>query len=156
MADKANPVPADARSVTAHLVVSNGAAAIDFYKKAFGAEEVFRMPAPDGKRLLHAEIRIGDSPVMLAEEFPEFGSRGPLALGGTPVTLHLYVEDVDAAFERAVGAGATATMAPADMFWGDRYGKVTDPFGHSWSLATHVRDVTPEEMAAGAKAAFSG
>lgn len=156
MADKVKPIPTDARSVTPHLVVSDGAAAIDFYKRAFGAEEMFRMPAPDGRRLLHAEIRIGDSPVMLAEEFPEFGSRGPAALGGTPVTLHLYVEDVDAAYDRAVEAGAEASMPPADMFWGDRYGKVTDPFGHSWSLATHVRDVTPEEMAEGAKAAFSG
>ena len=156
MADKVDPIPADARSVTPHLVVSDGAAAIEFYKTAFGAEEVFRMPAPDGRRVLHAEITIGDSRVMLTGEFPEFGSRGPAALGGTPVTLHLYVEDVDAAYDRAVTAGATATMPPADMFWGDRYGKVTDPFGHSWSLATHVRDVTPEEMAEGAKAAFSG
>ncbi|MDH3473567.1 MAG: VOC family protein [Rhodospirillales bacterium] len=144
------------RSVTPHLVVSDGPAAIAFYQRAFGAEERFRMPAPDGERILHAELQIGGAPVMLASEFPEFGSKGPSTLGGTPVAIHLNVDDVDAAYDRAVQAGAAATMPPADMFWGDRYGRLTDPFGHVWSLATHIRDVTPEEMAEGAKRAFSG
>ncbi len=156
MSKNVQPVPPDFHSVTPHLVVSDAAAAIDFYKAAFGAEERFRMPAPDGARLLHAEIRIGDSPVMLASEFPEFGSKGPKALGGSPVALHLYVADVDAAYDRAVTAGATTTMPPADMFWGDRYGRVTDPFGHVWALASHLRDIPPEEMAAAARQAFSG
>jgi uncharacterized glyoxalase superfamily protein PhnB len=156
MSEKAQPIPPDFHAVTPHLVVCDAAAAIAFYKAAFGAEECFRMPAPDGERLLHAEIRIGDSPVMLASAFPEFGSKGPDALGGSPVALHLYVADVDAAYDRAVTAGATATMPPADMFWGDRYGRVTDPFGHIWALASHQRDVPPEEIAAAAKQAFSG
>ena len=104
-----------------------------------------RLPGPDGK-LMHAAMRIGDSHLMLVDEMPEWGALGPESLGGTPVTVHMYVEDVDAAFQRAVEAGATAKMPPADMFWGDRYGQVVDPYGHRWSLATHVRDVPPEQL----------
>ena len=155
MSDAPQAIPPGYHSVTPYLVVSDGAAAIEFYKAAFGAVEHFRMPTPDGERILHAQIQIGDSPVMLAQEIQEFGSKGPNALGGSSVAMHLYVEDVDAAYDKAVKAGAEATMPPADMFWGDRYGRLTDPFGHVWSLATHVRDVTPEEMAEGAKMAFS-
>ena len=125
--------------VVPHLVVSNGAAAIDFYKKAFGAEEIMRMPAEDGKRLMHAEIKIGPSTVYLCDDFPEFCGgkpRNPSALGGTPVTIHQYVRDCDAAIKRVADAGGTVTMPAQGMFWGDRYGQVKDPFGHQWSFAT--------------------
>lgn len=151
-----DPIPEGFRTVTPHLVVKGAAAALDFYKKAFGAEECIRMPAPDG-RIMHAEIKIGDSIVMLADEFPEWGMppRNPQALGGTSVTLHTYVPDVDASFERASEAGCTVAMPPTDMFWGDRYGKVVDPFGHEWAIATHKVDLSPEEMAEAAKAALS-
>jgi len=132
-------------TVTAHLVCAGAAEAIAFYVRAFGAEEVMRLPAPGGK-LAHAALRIGDSMVMLTDEFPDWDANGPAALGGTPVTLHLTVPAVDDWFERAVEAGATARMAPADMFWGDRYGVVEDPFGHRWSMATHLRDVPLDEM----------
>jgi uncharacterized glyoxalase superfamily protein PhnB len=141
-------------TITPHLVVDGAADAIEFYKKAFGAQEVMRMPGPDGK-LGHAMLRIGDSMLMLADEYPQWESFGPLALKGSPVTLHLSVPDVDAAFARALEAGATVRMPLADMFWGDRYGIVQDPFGHRWSLATHVRDVSPEEMAAEMAKAFA-
>src|SRR5258706_12002885 len=137
--------PQGMHSVTPHLVCAGAAKAIEFYKKAFGAVEEGRMPGNDGK-LMHAMIRIGDSPIMLADEFPEWGSLGPKALKGSPVTIHLYVEDVDAFAKRAVEAGAKITMPVADQFWGDRYGKLEDPFGHHWSVGTHVRDVSPEEM----------
>ncbi|MFO0837342.1 MAG: VOC family protein [Phycisphaerae bacterium] len=146
MAAKANPIPEGYRTVTPHLVVKGGMKAIEFYKKAFGAEEIMRMPGPDGKSVMHAEVRIGDSMVMLADEFPDFGKKAPLP-NHTSCTIHLYVKDVDSAFKRAVDAGATAAMPPTNMFWGDRYGAVIDPFGHSWSLATHVEDVSPEECA---------
>jgi len=139
------PVPEGMRTVTPHLVCAGAAEAIAFYKKAFDAVELGRMPGPQGK-LMHAQIRIGDSAVMLVDEFPDWGSFGPKSLKGSPVTIHLYVDDADAVFERAVAAGATVTMPLADMFWGDRYGRLEDPFGHYWSIATHVRDVTPEEM----------
>jgi uncharacterized glyoxalase superfamily protein PhnB len=141
------PVPEGMHAVTPHLICADAARAIEFYKKAFGAEEISRMPMPNGK-LGHAMIRIGDSAIMLADEFPEWGSASPATLKGTPVTLHLYVANADAAFERAVGAGAQVKMPLADMFWGDRYGVLEDPFGHRWSVATHVRDVAPEDMAA--------
>lgn len=144
------PIPEGMHAVTPHLVCAGAAEAIDFYKKAFGAVELFRMPGPDGK-LMHAEIRIGDSTLMLADEQPEWGSKGPKTLNGSPVVIHLYVENADAVFDQAIAAGATSTMPMADMFWGDRYGMITDPFGHSWSIATHIRDVTPEEMAAASK-----
>jgi uncharacterized glyoxalase superfamily protein PhnB len=132
-------------SVTPHLICAGAADAIEFYKKAFGAVETARLPAPQGK-LAHAVIRIGDSAVMLMDEFPEMSAQGPKSLKGSPVTIHLYVEDVDAFVARAVKAGAKVTMPVADMFWGDRYGALEDPFGHRWSVATHVRDVSPEEM----------
>ena len=139
------PIPEGMHTVTPHLICAGAAEAIDFYRKAFLAEEMSRMPGPNGK-LMHAEIRIGDSAVMLMDEFPEWGSRGPKALNGSSVTIHLYVEDVDARWTRAVDAGAKVVMPLENMFWGDRYGVLEDPFGHRWSLATHVRDMTPEQM----------
>jgi len=138
-------IPEGMHTVTPHLVCAGAGAAIDFYKKAFGATETSRMPGPGGK-LIHASIRIGDSTVMLVDEMPEWGSLGPKALKGTPVVIHLYVDDVDAFTARAVAAGAKVTMPVADMFWGDRYGQIEDPFGHRWSVATHVRDVSPADM----------
>jgi len=152
------PIPEGQEGLIPHLVVKNAAEAIDFYKKAFGAEECWRSPSPGGDKLMHAQILIDGRPVFLADDFPEFcdgKERNPQALGGSPVTIHRYVEDVDAATKRAVDAGATLTMPPADMFWGDRYATVSDPYGHSWSLATHTKDVTPEEMAEAAAAMFS-
>jgi uncharacterized glyoxalase superfamily protein PhnB len=142
---KAKAIPQGMHSVTPHLVCAGAANAIEFYKKAFGAVEKGRMPAPDG-RLMHAAIGIGDSTVMLVDEMPEWGALGPKALKGSPVTIHLYVDDVDAFVARAVKAGAKVTMPVDDMFWGDRYGKIEDPFGHHWSVATHLRDVSPDEM----------
>lgn len=145
-------VPDGMHTITPHLVCRDAAAAIAFYQKAFGAVELARLPGPQGK-LLHAMLRIGDSPLMLVDEFHDWGALGPQSLKGSPVTIHLYVEDVDAAVERAVAAGARLTMPVADMFWGDRYGTVEDPFGHRWSIATHIRDLSPEEIQAAAKAA---
>ena len=141
----AKPIPNDMHSVTPHLVCAGAADAIEFYKKAFNATELGRLAGSQGK-LMHAMIRIGNSPVMLVDEFPEWGSFGPKSLKGSPVTIHLYVEDVDSVVARAVAAGAKVTMPVADMFWGDRYGKLEDPFGHQWSVATHLRDVSEEEM----------
>lgn len=141
------PVPADMHAVTPHLVCRDAAGALDFYQRAFGATGTVRLDGPDGK-LMHGCLWIGDSAVMLMEEMPACQSSSPATLGGTPVSLHLYVPDADAAFERAVREGATAVMPPADMFWGDRYGVVQDPYGHRWSIATHVRDVSPEDMRA--------
>jgi PhnB protein len=141
-------------TVTPYIVVKNSRDAIEFYKKAFGAEELSFAATPDGA-CMHADIRIGDSIVMLNDEFPKFGVLSPLTRGGTSVTLHLYVPDVDAAFKRAVDAGATAKMPPADMFWGDRYCQLADPFGHSWSIATHKEDPTPEQLVERAAKAFS-
>ncbi|MFC0166494.1 VOC family protein [Pseudoduganella danionis] len=134
-------------SVTPHLVCEGAADALAFYTKAFNAREIMRLPGKEG-RLMHASIQIGDSVVMLADDFPEYGGLGPKALKGSPVTLHLSVADVDAAYAQALAAGAQSRMEPADMFWGDRYAQVTDPFGHHWSLATHIRDVSQEEMQA--------
>ena len=142
---KVKPIPDGMHTVTPHLVCAGASDAIEFYKKAFNAVEGGRLPGQGGK-LMHAMIRIGDSPIMLVDEFPEWGSFGPKALKGSSVTIHLYVEDVDAAVARAVGAGAKITMPLEDMFWGDRYCKLEDPFGHHWSIATHVRDVSPDEM----------
>jgi PhnB protein len=139
------PIPEGMHTVTPHLICAGAADAIEFYRKAFGAVELSRMPGSDGK-LMHASIRIGDSVIMLNEENPDWGSFGPKSLKGSPVTIHLYVENVDAIFEQAVRAGAKVTMPLDDMFWGDRYGKLEDPFGHLWSIGTHVRDVSPEEM----------
>jgi PhnB protein len=139
------PVPEGMRTVTPHLVCAGAAEAIEFYKKAFGAIEMARLPGPQGK-IMHAMIRIGDSAVMLVDEFPERGSLSPKSLKSSPVTIHLYVDNVDTTVERAVKAGAKVTMAVADMFWGDRYGQLVDPFGHHWSVGTHIRDVSMEEM----------
>jgi uncharacterized glyoxalase superfamily protein PhnB len=138
-------IPPGMHAVTPHIVCAGAADAIEFYKKAFGAEESARMPGPDGK-LMHAAIRIGDSTVMLVDENPQWGMLGPKALNGTPVTMHLYVDDVDKFAATAEKAGAKVVMPVADMFWGDRYGVLEDPFGHRWSVATHVRDMTPEQM----------
>jgi PhnB protein len=137
-------IPQDMHSVTPHLICAGAAKAIEFYKQAFGAQEIARLPGPDG-RLMHAAVKIGDSQVMLVDEMPEWGALGPKSLKGSPVTIHLYVDDVDATVERAVKAGAKVTMPVADQFWGDRYGKLEDPFGHHWSVATHLRDVSMEE-----------
>ena len=143
--ERVKPIPEGMRSVTPHLVCAGAADAIEFYKKAFDAVELARMPGPQGK-LMHAMIRIGDSAVMLVDEAPEWGMLGPKALKGSPVTIHLYVEDVDATVERAVKAGGKITMPVQEMFWGDRYGTLEAPFGHRWSVGTHIRDVTMEEM----------
>ena len=142
---KVKPVPDGMHTVTPHLICAGAADAIEFYKKAFSAVEEGRLPGPNG-RLMHAMIRIGDSAVMLVDEMPKWGALGPKALNGSPVTIHLYVEDVDAVVKRAVAAGAKITMPLEDMFWGDRYCKLEDPFGHRWSVATHIRDVSREEM----------
>ena len=149
------PVPEGMHTVTPYLVCANASEAIEFYKTAFGAIEQMRVPAPDGK-LLHAAVRIGDSLVMLNDEFPEMGAIGPKGRQGTSVTIHLAVPDVDTWFARALKAGATVKMPLEDMFWGDRYGLLEDPFGHQWSLATHVRDLSPEEIQEAAKTACGG
>ena len=143
------PIPDGMHSITPHLICRGAAEAIAFYVKAFGAIELARLPGSDG-RLMHAMVRIGDSPVMLFDEYPEQGCLGPQSLNGSPVIIHLYVVDVDATVARAVAAGARVTMPVSDMFWGDRYGQLQDPFGHLWSVATHVRDASPEEIAAAA------
>ncbi len=142
-----SPIPVGYHSVTPYIFVRGAAEAIAFYTRAFGAVEVMRLPGPDGK-LMHAEIRIGDSHVMLAEEMPEFGNMSPQSLGGISGRLMLYVEDVDAAFARALAAGATENQPVEDQFWGDRMGTLTDPFGQQWSLATHVEDVPDEDIPA--------
>jgi len=144
------PIPEGFNTITPHLVVYDAKAAVEFYQRAFGATVCCMMPAEDGQRIMHASIVIGNSPLMLCDEFREFGGTAPTTLGGTPVSIHLYVEDADAFFERAVLAGASIVMPVSEMFWGDRYGKLKDPFGHTWSVATHVKDVTAEEMKAGA------
>ncbi|MBI2382048.1 MAG: VOC family protein [Gammaproteobacteria bacterium] len=151
---KVKPIPEGMHTLTPHLVCANAAAAIEFYQRAFGAEEVMRVPGPEGK-LMHAQIRIGDSALMLVDEFPDWGCLGPnsLKLSSAPVTLNLYVADADAFLARAVAAGAEVTMPLADMFWGDRYGQVKDPFGHHWAIATHIRDMTPAEIAEAMKQA---
>ena len=152
------PIPPGHEGLIPHLVVDNAAEAVEFYKKAFGAEEMMRSPGPDGKKLMHVELSLGGRPVYLCDDFPEFcggKSRTPKSLGGSPLTIHMYVKDCDAALKKAVEAGASLTMPATDMFWGDRYGKVTDPYGHEWSFGTHIKDVSPEEMTAAAKVAFS-
>jgi PhnB protein len=133
------------RTVTPYLTCAGAADAIEFYKKAFGAEEMIRVPGADG-RIMHACIMIGDSPVMLSDEFPGQGVVGPKSTGGTPVMIHLFVDDVDAFAARAVEAGAKITLPIAEQFWGDRYGQLEDPFGHRWSVATPGKDMTPEEI----------
>lgn len=144
MPNKVKAIPEDMHTVTPHLICGGAADAIEFYKKAFGAVENSRLPGEDGK-LMHSQITIGDSPVMLTDESPQHGMFGPKSLKGTPVTIHLYVANADAFVTRAVKPGAKITMPLADMFWGDRYGKIEDPFGHHWSVATHIRDIPPGE-----------
>jgi PhnB protein len=151
---KVQPIPEGYHTATPYLVIRDAGKAIEFYKKAFGAQELFRMPSPDGK-IMHAEIQIGSSRIMLSDEFSEMGSRSPQALNGTPVSLFLYVEDADKTFANALTAGAKQRAALQDMFWGDRFGKVTDPFGHEWLVATRKENVTPEEMEKRTKAAFA-
>jgi PhnB protein len=150
----AKPRPDGYPRVTPYLIIDGAGAAIDFYRSVLGARERMRMPAPDG-RVGHAELEIGDSLIMLADEFPEMEARGPKAVGGTPVSLHVYVEDADGVFDRAIQAGARALQAVEDKFYGDRSGQFEDPFGHHWSVATHVEDVPPDEMAARAAAAMA-
>ena len=140
------PIPEGYHTLTPYLTIRGAGQAIDFYKRAFGARERMRMPAPDGK-VMHAEIQIGDSILMVSDEFPEMGSKSPQTLGGSPGSIFLYVDDVDKTFQRAVDAGAQPRMAVADMFWGDRFGRLVDPFGHEWGIATHKEDLTPEEIA---------
>jgi len=141
----AKPIPEGYHSVTPYLTVRDAGRALEFYKQAFGAKEKGAMKGPDGK-IMHAEIVIGDSIIMLADEFPEYGSLSPQSIGGSPAGLHIYVEDVDSSFDRAVKAGANVEMPVADMFWGDRYGKLRDPFGHKWSIGTHKADLSSEEI----------
>jgi PhnB protein len=148
------PIPEGYQGAMPYLAVDNATDAIEYYKKAFGAKERTRMEAPDGS-VGHAELEIGNSVVMLSDPFPQGTTRSPSELGGTSVSVMLYVEDVDAFVKRAVDAGATVTMEVADQFWGDRFGSIKDPFGHSWSIATHVEDVPPEEMAERARAAMA-
>jgi PhnB protein len=150
----AKPIPDDYPRVTPYLVVDGAADAIEFYKSILGATERMRMPGPDG-RIGHAELQIGDSMIMLADENPDMGVRGPTSIGGTPVTLHVYIEDVDSVFERAIAAGATEQRAVEDRFYGDRSGQFEDPWGHRWDVSTHVEDVPPDEMARRAEAMAS-
>jgi uncharacterized glyoxalase superfamily protein PhnB len=139
------PIPEGHHTVTPHLIVRDAKKAIDFYKKAFGAEQRSMCEGPDGT-VMHAELRIGDSVIYLADEFPKMGCVGPQTLNGSTVTLHIFVTDVDKWFKQALDAGATETMPLADQFWGDRYGQLQDPFGHKWSIATHKEDLTDEQM----------
>jgi PhnB protein len=149
------PIPDGYNTVSPYLAVEDAASAIDYYTKAFGAKEVVRMDAPGGK-IGHAELKLGDSRIMLSDPFPQASTKPPKELGGTSASVFLYVEDVDALVKQAVDAGATVTMEVADQFWGDRFGTITDPFGHVWSIATHVEDVPPEEMAERARTAMAG
>jgi PhnB protein len=152
---KAKPIPKGYHTATPYLIVKDAAKAIEFYKKAFGAAETTRMTQPDG-RIGHAEIKIGDSPIMLADEFPEMGARSPQSLGGLPVRILLYVKDVDALTSQAITAGAKVVRPVKDQFYGDRSGSLEDPFGHQWHIATHVEDVPPEEIKKRAAAAGRG
>jgi PhnB protein len=153
MTDNVKPIPDGYHTVTPYLTIKNAAAALDFYKQAFGAEECFRMTDPQGK-IGHAEIRIGDSSIMLCDEFPEMGGTSPDTLGGSPVMIHLYVEQVDALVDRAVKAGGRLERPVADQFYGDRAGMVVDPFGHKWWIATHVEELAPDEIKKRAAAMF--
>ncbi len=146
MTPQTKSIPSGLHSVTPTLTVQDAGQAIDFYKRAFGAEERMRFPTPDGKGIMHAEVKMGDSIIFLSDERPEMGCRGPQSLGGSPVGFFLYVDDVDHIFNRAVSAGAKSEGPVSDMFWGDRCGQLTDPFGHKWTVATHKEDLTPEEI----------
>jgi len=152
---KVNPIPEGYHSVTPYLSIKGAAKAIDYYKQVFGATELFRMAAPDGK-IGHAEIKIGNSPIMLADEFPEMEFVSPQTLGGSPIGLMIYVDDVDTMFNQAISAGATEVKPLQDQFYGDRSGTIKDPFGHVWTIATHVEDVAPEELQKRAAAAHGG
>jgi PhnB protein len=154
MAKSTQAIPKGHHSVTPSIMVAGAARAIDFYKKALGAEELSRFPGPDGS-IMHAEIRIGDSPIMLGDEMPEQGAKGPKAYGGTPVSLFVYLDNVDAAWKRAIDAGGKQIMPLADQFWGDRAGCFEDPFGHKWWLAQHIKDMTPDELRQAADQFFS-
>jgi len=153
MSSKVKPIPEGHRTVTPYLSIKNAAQALEFYQEAFGAIERYRLMVPDG-RVGHAEIALNDCIVMLSDEFPEYGGKAPETLGGSPVSIHLYVEDVDAFFKRAVGAGASVRKAVMDQFYGDRSGQLEDPFGHLWWVATHKEDVAPEEMQKRVQAMF--
>ena len=153
MPSKVKPVPDGHHTVAPYLAIKNAVSALEFYQKAFGAKETYRLVLPDG-RLGHAEIRLGDSLIMLADEFPEFGGKAPETLGGSPVSIHLYVEDVDAFVKRAVAEGARLVKPVADQFYGDRSGQLEDPYGHLWWVATHKEDVAPEEMQKRVRALF--
>ena len=158
MSKATQPIPPGFEHLVPHLVCSPCAEAIEFYKKALGAEEICRLSAPDGRRIMHAEIRIGKSFVFLNDDFPEFcggKASSPTALKGTTVTLHHFVENCDAIIKRAADAGATVLMPAADMFWGDRYGIVADPFGHKWSFGTHLKDLSPADMQEAMDCAFA-
>jgi uncharacterized glyoxalase superfamily protein PhnB len=148
MGTKVKSIPDGYATLTPVLTLADAAQGIEFYKRAFGAEELFRMPGPDGK-IMHAELTIGTSRIMLGEEAPQRDCHSPRALGGTPVQFYIYVDDVDAAFKKAIAVGAKETMPVANMFWGDRVGSLVDPFGHKWSLATHTADLTPEQLEKG-------
>jgi PhnB protein len=152
MSSNVKPIPKGYHSVTPYLIVKGAAKAIEFYKQAFGATETFRMPQPDGK-IGHAELKIGDSTIMLADEFPERNVRGPESLGGSPVMIHLYIDDVDTVAKRAVASGAKEIRPVQNQFYGDRSGMFADPFGHQWNISTHVEDVSPEEIGKRAAAA---
>jgi PhnB protein len=156
MVGNVRPVPEGYHTVTPDLVVQGAAEAIEFYKTAFGAEERARMATPDGAFLVHAELQIGDSKVFLADQMPNIGQKSPQSLGGSPVTIHLQVEDADAVWGRAIAAGATETMPLMNAPWGDRYGQLVDPFGHRWSIGTHIEDVSPEEIERRMAAVFQG
>lgn len=147
------PIPEGYHTATPYLVIKDAAKAIDFYKEAFGASELMRLASPDG-RIMHAEIKIGDSPIMLCDECPDWNALSPQTIGGTAVSIVLYLAEVDSIVGRAVAAGASLLMPVADQFWGDRMGTVADPFGHKWSIATHIEDVSPEEIEKRAKSVF--
>ncbi len=158
MSGKVKAVPDGFNTLSPHIMVRGAGKAIEFYKKAFAAEEVARMPGPDGQSVMHAEMQFGNSRLMLCDEMPREGCScaSPQTAGKTTAVLHLYVENADASFDRAVKAGATVTMPLMDMFWGDRYGQVTDPFGHVWSIATHKQDLTPDQIQKGAEQFMAG
>jgi PhnB protein len=154
MTTSVKPKPEGFHTATPTLVVRNAAQAIDFYKKVFGAEELMRMPSPDGK-ISHAEIKIGDSIIFLSDEFPQHGGKSPQTLGGFTGGIYLYVPDVDDVFQRAIAAGGKSAMPVTDMFWGDRHGNFTDPYGHSWGVSTHTEDLSEEEMGKRAQAFYA-
>lgn len=155
MSSQVTPIPDGFHTITPALIVNDAAKAIEFYKEALGAEEIMCLKSPDGAMVMHCELKIGNSIIFLSDEYPDMGSRSPKTLGGSPVSLQLYVEDVDASFERAIKAGAETIMPVEDMFWGDRFGMVSDPFGHTWGFSTHIKDLTPEEIAQASNEYFS-